>query len=488
MKKRFIFLLITGLAVTSCKNVIDVTPLNFIAPAAVTTDPALLGQVLTSAYDRMQDFTYYGNPMPLLGDVMADNIYTDSTIPAGGGRYTQNNRNVSGSHFNIWALAYLAVNDCNTVIANADGLSATDAVKNQLKGEAYGLRAMIFFDLARVYAYEPNKVPTTGLGAGFNKGIVLRILPTTDPASAGPKVRSTIAETYTQIESDFTKAIQFLPANSLTTSVFRMNKGAAYAMLGRLYLYWEKYAQAVTNFDLAFANSNAKLAAAGAYVSQFRGGLNTAATEGMMELAFNVTSEITGVVGANSTVFSYTNPTGRNGFSTFGAQTPSDELIALFEATDDRKAMFYQYGPSSTAATPLYNWCSKYAGAVGAYADNIMILRYSDVLLMKAEALASQSQYAAAAALVVTLRTNRNATTVGVPTDATISNYIQDERRRELFFEGERWFDLKRLGNGITKAAKTAVGSISPTDPRILANIPTGEVSNVPGLPQNPGY
>jgi hypothetical protein len=57
-----------------------------------------------------------------------------------------------------------------------------------------------------------------------------------------------------------------------------------------------------------------------------------------------------------------------------------------------------------------------------------------------------------------------------------------------LFFEGERWFDLKRKGQGIFKAAKTNVGSISPTSNLILANIPTGEANNVPNLPQNPGY
>jgi len=484
----------SALVFTSCKKIIDVTPLNFIAPAQVTTDPALLQQVLTSAYDHLQDFpgdNYYGNPLALLGDVLADNIYTDPGIPAGGGRYTQANLNTKGSHYTHWAVGYLAVNDCNTVIANADKLTASAAVKAQLKGEALALRALVFFDLARAYAYEPTKIPTTGLGAGFNKGIVLRLLPTTDPASAAPQVRATVDATYAQIESDFIAAIALLPANSSATSVFTMNKGAAYAMLGRLYLYWEKYAQAVTQFDLAFANSNAKLAPAGGYVAQFR--TVGASSESLFELSFNATTEVTGVIGANNTLFSYTNPTGRNGFSTFGAQTPSDELIALFEPADDRKAMFYQYGAaalagSPTGTTPLFNWCSKYAGAVGAYTDNVQVIRYADVLLMKAEALAAQAQFAAAAALVVTLRTNRNATTAGVPTDLTIADYIQTERRRELFFEGQRWFDLKRKGNGISKAAKTSVGLISPTDIRILAPIPLGEVSNVPGLPQNPGY
>jgi len=498
MKKynKYTYILLAALSLASCEKTVNVEPKNFIAPGAVTGNIDGLQNVLNSAYDRFQDFSWYGNGIILIGDILADNAYTNPSIPAGGNRYIGQNQNVAGNAttsngYNYWSIAYTAINDINLVLANIDNVQASDAVKAQVKGEAYGLRALAFFDLARAYSYEPTRIPTTGTGAGFNKGVVLRLKPTTDATSGGPQVRATVEETYAQIESDFKQSINLLPA--ATASKFRMNKSAAYALLGRTYLYWAKYANAVTQFDLALNSGSASLAPAGGYGTQFNRGLYTAATESFMEIAFNNTVEITGVVGSNSTVFSYTQPTGKQGGTTFGGQTLSDELVALFEPTDDRKSLIFSYGASSVANTPtspMFNWSNKYNSGIGnnQYTDNVKVIRYADVLLMKAEALAEQGQYAAAAALVVQLRTNRNASVTGVPTDASIIPYILTERRRELFFEGQRFFDLKRKGLDITKPAKIAGGTVPYTDRRILNPIPAGEVNNVPGLPQNPGY
>jgi hypothetical protein len=108
---------------------------------------------------------------------------------------------------------------------------------------------------------------------------------------------------------------------------------------------------------------------------------------------------------------------------------------------------------------------------------------------MKAEALANQGFYPQAALIVVQLRTNRNATVVGVPVTSAIIDYIQDERRRELFFEGHRWFDLKRLGRTITKPAQApSASALVYSDYRLLAPLPSGETSLNPALPQNPNY
>jgi tetratricopeptide (TPR) repeat protein len=486
--KKYTYVLLAALSLASCEKTVEKDPTAFISPAVALGQLGTIQSLVTSAYDRMQDFGWYGNNIVLAGDVLADNVYTNPNIPAGGNRLVSVNQNVAGQGYTHWGIAYNAINDVNLVIANIDAAAGDAAAKSQTKGEAYGIRALAFFDLARAYSYEPGKIPTTGTGAGFNKGVVLRTKPTTDATTAGPQVRATVEETYAQIESDFKQAIALLPATTASTSKFMMNKAAAYAMLGRVYLYWGKYADAVTNFDLAINTGFATLAPAGGYAAQFN--KPTPTSESFMELAFNGNTEITGVVGSNSTLYSFTNPTNRNGV-TFGAQTVSDELVALFEDSDDRKALIYQYGASAAtnATGAKFNWTSKYSGGVvSPYVDNIKILRYADVLLMKAEALAMQGQYAPAAALVVTLRTNRNASVAGVPTDASIIPYILTERRRELFYEGQRFFDLKRRGMDITKPAKIAGGTVPYTDRRILMPIPNGEVNNVPGLPQNPGY
>ena len=208
----------------------------------------------------------------------------------------------------------------------------------------------------------------------------------------------------------------------------------------------------------------------------------------MFELNYVQSVEVTGVTGSNDGLFTYTQPTGRNAnnVATFGGQTVSNELLALLETTDVRRNLIFNSNTSTTGTA--YNWTNKYSAVGGAYTDNVRVLRYSDVLLMKAEALANQALYPDAAALVVQLRTNRGASTAGVPTTSAIVDYIQDERRRELFFEGHRWFDLKRLGRTIPKPAQTALSGLVYTDYRVLAPIPTGEISLNPALPQNPNY
>lgn len=471
--------MVVALSFASCEKQLEVNPKNSIASSTALSSVSSSESLLISAYDRVQTFTYWGRDMALMGDVLADNVSVNAS--QAGNRYVGQGNNSRGSHYNFWNTAYGIINDCNTLIEFLN-TQADEPKKNQFKGEALALRAMVFFDLARVYGYEPNKIPSTGTGAGFNKSAILRVKATTAAVDATIQNRATVLETYTQIEKDLKDAIAIIPTDATTTR-FRLNKGAAYALLGKVYLYWERWGDAVTQFDLAMAttNTSARLAAAGAYTSAFGTRPNT---ESFFELAFDQVTEMSGVTGGNESLYSYTAPSGAT--STYGGQLPSAELRALFDDGDDRKAMFYTSTTlTSTVALPFVR---KYTQVGGAYTDNVKIIRFADVLLMKAEALAEQGQYPAAAALVVQLRTNRNASVAGVPVTDAIKDYIQVERRRELFYEGHRWFDLKRKGNGISKPAAGGVGSISPADYRILAGIPSASVTFNPALPQNPGY
>jgi len=500
MKKKYIYTLLTALALASCQKTVEVTPLGFVSPSAVTTSVSGLQNVLNSAYDRFQDFSWYGRDFTILGDVQTDNIYTDPNVPSGGGRYVSNNKNTLSSTYGFWTIAYAAILDLNTVIANADASGGSAAVIAQMKGEAYGLRALAYFNLAQAYCYEPGHEPTTGLAANFKSGVVIRLKPTTDPTSGAPQPRASNADTYAQIESDFQTAISFLPATTLTaTAKYKMNKFAAEALYGKVLLYESKYPDAVTQFNLALdPSSGASLAGPGTYTTIYNSA--TPVGESYFEIGFTAL-EMSSVTGVNNSLHSYTTPSYKDGItSTFGGQTASDELVAaLTAAADDRKNEIYQFGAQGIQGAPgtytgtVFNWCNKYPSPIApvgsSYADNVKVIRYADVLLMKAEALAAQTQYAAAAALVTQLHVARNNTKV-VPTDATVVQYIRDERRLELFFEGQRFFDEKRWGTGLTKPAKTAVGVIAPDDIRLLAPIPATEY-NIVGktvLPQNPGY
>ena len=487
------------LTVTSCEKIVQIDPQNSVTPAVALKDVDGYQSVLISVYDRLQAYGYYGRDMAIMGDALADNIFTATAIS--GSRYNTQNLNSRGAHYNIWNNAYGAINELNIIIAGIDGLQGVPATKAglqvRIKAEALALRGMIYFDLARIYGYEPNNVPTTGTNASFNKSAVLRLTPTTLVSDAVLQPRATILEVYASIEKDLLASIATFQKGPTVDPTFvvkpanpyRIREDFAHALLGKVYLYWGgKDAVAVQEFDKALnpTITTAVLSAAGNAASDFK---KVPHPESLFELNYVQSVEVVGVTGSNDGLFTYTQPTGTNAnnLATFGGQTASNELVALFEPTDDRRALIFS-ARASTNST-IFNWANKYPSSNGAYTDNVKVMRYADVLLMKAEALANQGLYPAAAALIVQLRTSRNATVIGVPTTIAIINYIQNERRRELFFEGHRWFDLKRLGVTITKPAQApSAVPVAPTDFRILAPIPAGEITLNPALPQNPNY
>lgn len=485
MKKKLLILSFAlGLFASSCEKMVEVEPKNQISDKSALSTIVGYESLLNSVYSRLIAFNYYGRDFVLLGDVMSDNLYTELTYA--NGRYIGQNSNQVNSHYNIWTTAYAAINDANIIIQTIDGSAdntpAAVAKKPLIKAEALALRALIYFDLARVYGYEPTNIASAG--NGFNLSVPLRLKATLGLPDAEQVPRATVAQVYKSIEDDLKAAIPLFGAGA-SASTLRFNKGAAYALLGKVYLYGGKYAEAVTELDNAMntANTSARLAGAGTYVAAFKALPNP---ESFLELSINAATQMGGVTGSNESLYTYTHPNGYNGLATFGGQTVSDELFALYTAGDNRLGMIFQYGGSSSAPTPVFNWSDKYSGARGAYTDNPKVIRFADALLMKAEALAAQTQYVAAAAVVTQLRAARNATGVTVPTDLNIVSFIQQERRRELFFEGHRWFDLKRLAGGITKPAKTGVGTIVATDFKLLAPIPNAEV--LLGTTKNPLY
>jgi starch-binding outer membrane protein, SusD/RagB family len=480
-----IFLLATVMFIASCESILEIEPKNSLSSTVALSDANSYQSVIVSAYDRIQGFGYWGRDMALMGEALSDIIYVETAVS--GQRYNGQNTNNVGSHFNLWG-QYATINDLNNVIATIDERLTTPAdvaKKPALKGEALFLRALVYFDMARVYGYEPTKVPTTGLGAGFDRSVVLRLKPTLSPDDAAKQSRASILEVYQAIEADLIEATNLLTVETSGAGRFRANKGAAHALLGKVYLYWEKYADAVTQFDLAFANTTTTMIPAGQYASTFRAAPPN--REAFLQLRFVQATEMSGVVGVNDSPYSYTQPNGKNGLSTFGGSTPSAVLKGLFAVGDDRTGLFFDRCSGANCSNTVYTWADKFNGSDGQYTDGPVILRYSDVLLMKAEALAEQGQYAEAKTLVDQLRTARNAGAITAPADATIIDFILQERMRELYFEGHRWFDLKRKGRDITKPVGKGT-TLAYSDFKLLAPIPAGDVTFNPDLPQNPGY
>jgi hypothetical protein len=442
----------------ACDLVVD--PSNDVPPEVATESMAGVRSILTSVYSRLQDADSYGNDLMLLPDLLADNSRLSQPAVNRQGEFA----NSIGSHMGDWDGWYQAVNEANYAIASArELLDEEPELAAAALGEGLFLRAIFYFDLSRVYGYEPGRFVD-----GWEEGVVLRLEPTRSAADAVPLPRSSVAEVYEQIESDLQDAITLLAQHG-EDDPYVANVAAAEALLAKVYLYSSRWSDVIPMATAALSHTSARLAEPNQVANMFAAAPNV---ESLFEINYDAATETLWV---NDCTACYTWPQG-----TWFSMWPSAELLALFEPGDARLALY----PTTDNGIRYVN---KYTYARGSWTDNSPVIRYSDVLLMRAEAYAETGQTALAQADLNALRAKRNASPI-TASGAALINAIQDERRRELAFEGHRWFDLKRRGQDISKPAFGNNPTVPYTDFRILAGLPNNQVQNNPLLKQNPGY
>ncbi len=447
---------------TSCSDeLLETQPRQSVDSNVAINDISGLRSLLISCYDGLQGAGYYGQRMMIAPDIMADNVRLTNT---NSNRYFQERVNTIGTGVaGLWGL-YGTVNNINYFLAGIDNANTNDAEKKLLKGEALFLRSLIYFDMVRIYGYEPTKAVNN-----WTAGITLRITPTKDVTNADLRKRSTVVETYQQIEKDLQESINLLSATSTRQ---RANKAAAQALLGRVYLYWEKWADAIRLTTEAINTTQARLVSGAEYAASFRTSPNP---EALFEINYVQATES---LGSNESMQSLTTLT----TGSWADVVPTEELFNLYEAADIRRALYVR----ATKSGESVNFIQKFTGSRGPWTDNIPLIRFSELLLIRAEAYAESGQADLALADLNRLRQRSGATLLAGLSGAALVEAILRERRLELAFEGHRWFDLKRKGRDITKAGLSA--TVPYRDVRLLAPIPIAEIQLNPGLQQNPGY
>jgi hypothetical protein len=348
---------------------------------------------------------------------------------------TPSNGTVTG----IWSSAYAGINRANSILAAIPKASAMDAALGaQYKAEAHFIRAVNYYALVMWFGGVP---------------IV------TDPSEGvGPEslvARATAAEVWTQIESDLQAALTGLPA----TSKGRASQAAVSAMQARVYLEQGKYAQARDAATAVLSNAAFRLMTA--YKDIWT---SKHSAESIFELTFTANS-------ANSIAFWYFPQAlgGRWGYS------PTSVLNTLYEPTDQRRAASIGLSGSS-------RYGNKYTRIANGD-DNVVVLRLAEMYLIRAEANARLNAPAATVrADINAVRLRAGATPLGetVASQAQLLDAVLLERRLELFQEGHRFFDLRRLG----KAQEVLTISAD----KLILPIPLAEIDVNPNLVQNPGY
>ena len=417
--------LVTLLA--SCDSFLDVKPKESISDAVTIVD-------------------YYGTSFQSIGYLSGDNIqWTGSQSQVQefiNKKVNADNSTISGA----WIAIYRTINRANNVIekvATVTDPQLTQALKNQYIGEAYFIRALAYFDLARTWG-----------------GVPLITKPTVNPTDNVGIVRSSQAETYAQVLKDLGTAEPLLPA---TTDRYRATRKTVWALRARYHLYQKEWAKAEEYAEKVITDAtNYRLLKpfSAFFANDARG-----TTESIFEIFYNGTTEV------NSHRGQWQPQT--NGGTRQWA--PNDALVALLNnpavggtrsslvAKDNQNRWYGNLYYRNPASDPSY------------------LLRTAELYLIRAEARAQQDKLTAGLADLNAVRDRAGVAAATAATKEELLLAVENERRLEFALEPHRWFDIVRTGR--------AAAVFGVTDPnRLRLPIPVQQLLSDKSLTQNPGY
>lgn len=436
---------------------------------SVTVDTAITSvEDLSNAVNGAYYVATYGTILTVASEmsIYADLVGPDSYQPASSGQNASRMAQFSltpADTYNAYYYLYAAIASVNNALEKAALLEDKEGAAPYI-AELYAMRGLFHFHLATYFA----PIPTSG--SSNTNGIVLsdRVF---DIGHIGQ--RADLDATYAFIISDFTKAIQSGLNKSRNTG--HLNYWAALALRSRAYLYSGNHAAALADAEEVIFSSPYTLYTPENYTKVW-------SQEGADEMIFEYLQ--TDVYNAQRYAPGYyTSPLG---YSEYGVSEAFYNWLNL-NPLDVRSKMVANCmtAPDPEPDYHVGYYPLKYPGNAGAsvqtYTNNIKVIRLSEVYLIAAESALNEG--ADAAVYLNALRTNR---IEGYSDVETVSmEDIIDERRKELFGEGQIAFDFWRTGRTVDNGSFV----IDPTDFRTVLPLPIEEIDLSKGkLVQNPGY
>ena len=456
-------LLAVVLGLGSCsKSFVDKSPASNLSTSEALSTPQLLQTDLNGLYAELRNVDQFGRDFPVLGDLMADNVYLQV---ANSGRYVYQYEysvpvtdNVTQA---MWQESYTGILQANEIIdANVTGA-------DDIKAQAYALRALLYFKLVNIFA-QPYTLDSASLGVP----LVLHYDVNATPG------RSSVAAVYKQIVSDLKTAM--ISAPDYTSSVF-ISYYAIEGLLARTYLYMGDYLDAYNAANDVIAGGPFTLVGPQALKAFWANpGVQTGGVEVMFEIDVD--------------------PVNNNGTDDFGGFYEhgyqdlycSIDLAELYNSTDARVQLLINGTTRDGYPAVVVN---KFPNALNSDKDNLKIIRLAEVYLIAAESQARLGNDLPAQTYLNDLMAQRDPSLTYTDVGAALINDIVLERRKELAFEGDRFYDLQRLGRSVNRVhnddAATGDGfSIPfPNDYRV-APIPEQELlrNSTIATQQNAGY
>ena len=383
-----------------------------------------------------------------------------------------------------WDYYFSIIAAANSVICNVDSVpdqTLTQAERKQWKAEGLILRSMMYFDLVRLWGQVPLiLVEPPAITAANIKTVYHLYYPP----------RDSVSKVYAQIIKDLNTALEPGGAPNIdNTNKFKFSTTVANALLAKIYAEIpvrdyakvvqycaevEKDVTLVSNFgdlfDMNAANTDVK---------------NRNTSESIFEINFSGGGLwFTWLVGID-----LSDPNSKYDWAKW--LTPSRDLMAAFDKAGDTVRK------NETITTGNVTWSNEYPSIGYPFMwkyrskfHSVIKLRLADILLLKAEALVGQGNITDATALVNKIRTRAKLPSLSSVTADDVLN----ERRLELAFEGQRWFDLVRTGkvidvlNTLNSRDSGRLPMDMVTEDKTLLPIPQPQIDKNPTMIQNPGY
>lgn len=445
---------VAAIAMFSCNKKLDVQPENNITPDQVQTSDDVIALML-GGYGQLQSPNAFGERFQFIADLLASEDQIDFI-----GTFTnyadiqsktqiENNSIASG----IWINSYSLINNMNTVLDKLDIVDEDS--RAAVEGEAKFIRGITYFELVSFFSQPYSAGNTTAA----NSGVPLIVAPTYAYDSTDKPSRNTIEEVYQQVLSDLTDAANNLPPSA---DDGRATSYAAEAFLSRVYMQMGDYENAATMADDVINSGNYFL------VSDYTKAFNNDGYSS--EDIFGILQSSQSNAGTNN-----------NGLPTFYAAVPvgrgdaqvNYNYFNYFSGEDQRAFFFYDGGS-------IGGFGGTYTGKYSELYKTIPVIRIAEMYLTRGEANLRKGGSPVGGVSpdddINTVRFARNADALN---GATGADFV-DERFRELAFEGDRVWTLKRL--------KLQVDGLSYDDPMLILPIPQRELDVNKNLVQNAGY
>lgn len=433
-------------AMLGCDSLLDTEPRQSIDAEQALTNADNVKSVLVGAYDSVGDDDLYGGWFMMTADFLAADDEFDFTGTFFGPRqiWLKQQEYDNGQLTATWIAAYDAINILNNVLSGLDLLENDDRAR--VEGEAKLLRAMVYFDLIRLYApaYESG-------AANSGPGVPLVLTPTREINDGSNVERAAVAAVYQQILADLNSARDLLPDVNPVRSYYG-NSMVASAVLSRVHLQMGNYSEARDEANRVIQSGNYSL------TDTYAGAFNN--TENSSEDIFAMQNSAQD--GVNS-MFTFYSADSR------GDIDINQDHLDEYESGDARLDLFYT--DPSNGATRAGKWEDGVNG-------NVNLIRLAEMYLTRAEANFRLSQVVGD-----TPANDLNRIRARVDLGPILVPDLDDilrERKLELMFEGNLLHDLKRTQRG--------VGSRPYDDNELVLPVPRRELDANPNLCQNAGY